>query len=228
METTRTKQAETNDVYSVFWIVKCAGGWSQREQDAAAELRVALCSQSDVQLRGVYSLTGFHADADAIFWLYGTDLEAMQDSWLTLRQTPFGRQLLPVNTYLGLATPSQYVADHIPAFLRNVPPRRYLSVYPFVKTREWYLLPYEERQRLMGEHGELGREYPDILTNTISSFGLGDQEFVVGIEGDNPAEIMDMMRHLRSAEVRKYTASDTPIYLGRHLDLDELLAQLAT
>lgn len=63
---------------------------------------------------------------------------------------------------------------------------------------------------------ELGREYPGILTNTISSFGLGDQEFVVAIEGDDPREIMEMMRHLRGAEVRTFTSYDTPIYLTRY------------
>ncbi len=229
MDTTTTQQAEANDVYSVFWIVKRNGGPSQREQGAATdELRALLCAQSNVQLRGAYSLAGLRADADAIFWLYGNDLDALQSSWLALYQTCFGRYLRPINIYLGLATPSQYVADHVPAFLRDVPPRRYLSVYPFVKTHEWYLLPYEERQRLMRQHGELGREYPGILTNTISSFGLGDQEFVVAIEGDDPAEIMRMMRQLRSAEVREYTTYDTPIYLGRRLGLHELVAQVAT
>ncbi len=216
------------DVYSVFWIVNShSDDPGQDEEDGAGELREALCARSDVYLRGTYSLAGMRADADAIFWLFSPVLEALQDTWLALRHTHIGRQLQPINTYLGMATPSQYVADHVPAFLRDIPPRRYLSVYPFVKTHEWYLLTYGERQRLMRQHGELGREYPGILTNTISSFGLGDQEFVVAIEGDDPGEIVRMMRHLRGAEVRSYTSYDTPIYLGRRLNLDELPAHLA-
>lgn len=76
---------------------------------------------------------------------------------------------------------------------------------------------------MMREHGELGREFPDILTNTVSSFGLADQEFVVAIEGDDPGEIMQMMQRLRAAEVRKYTTYDTPIYLGRRLEVEDVL-----
>jgi hydrogen peroxide-dependent heme synthase len=221
-------QVSGQGVYSMFWIVKNHGDRTGHVGvEAVRECREALCSRPTVRLRAAYSLAGVRADADAVFWLFGPDLEALQDTWLALRRTTLGRQFQPVTTYLGMATPSQYVADHVPAFLRDIPPRRYLSVYPFVKTHEWYLLPYEERQRLMRQHGELGREYPGILTNTISSFGLGDQEFVVAIEGDDPGEIMRMMRHLRTAEVRSYTSYDTPIYLGQRLGLDELLAHLA-
>jgi hydrogen peroxide-dependent heme synthase len=219
----------TQETYSVFWVMRQSepGDLDDRE-GAEDDARTALCSRPAVRLRGVYSLAGVRADADTIFWLISSELDALQETWVALRRTAIGRRLQPVNTYLGMAAPSQYVADHVPAFLRDVPPRRYLSVYPFVKTHEWYLLPYEERQRLMREHGELGREYPGILTNTISSFGLADQEFVVAIEGDDPGEIMRMMRHLRAAEVRAFTTYDTPIYLGRRLELDEFLAQSGT
>ena len=222
-----TGQVTGQDVYSVFWIIKSHGDAPDTSGDMVGEIRAALCSQTDTRLRGAYSLAGIRADADAIIWLVSPTVEALQDTWLALCRTQYGRHLEPVNTYLGMATSSQYVADHVPAFLRDIPPRRYLSVYPFVKTHDWYLLPFEERQRLMRQHGELGRKYPGILTNTISSFGLGDQEFVVAIEGDDPGEIMRMMRHLRSAEVRTFTTYDTPIYLGRRVDLDELPARPA-
>ena len=222
-----TEQRSQAPVYSLFWILR-----RERNGDDSAvgvtggDLAEVLTSNVDVHLRGAYSLAGLRPDADAIFWLISPDLDALQDTWTGMKRTTLGRQLLPVNVYLGMSGPSQYVADHVPAFTRGATPCKYLSVYPFVKTHEWYLLPYEERQRLMREHGELGREYPSILTNTISSYGLGDQEFVVAIEGDDPHEILRMMRQLRSAEVRKYTVYDTPIYLGRRKVLDEVIAEL--
>jgi len=98
------------------------------------------------------------------------------------------------------------------------------SVYPFTKTPDWYLLDYEERRRLMGEHGQMGRDYPSILTNTTSSFGFGDQEFIVAIEEDDPATLLRMVQQLRAAEVRKYTAVDTPIFFGRRMPIDEAIS----
>lgn len=220
------QQREGGNVFSVFWIVRRARTGAGDRAGTLEEIREALCSRDSVELRGAYTLAGIRPDADAILWLHGDDLDAIQDTWTDIVETEGGRDIEAVNTYLGVARPSQYVADHSPAFLRGVAPKRYLSVYPFVKTAEWYLLPYEERRRMMAEHGELGREFPDILTNTVSSFGLADQEFVVAIEGDDAGEIMQMMQRLRAAEVRKYTTYDTPIYLGRRKDLDDILRLL--
>jgi chlorite dismutase len=66
----------------------------------------------------------------------------------------------------------------------------------------------------MVEHGGMGREFPDILTNTVNSFGIQDQEFVVALEDDDPEQLVKMVQRLRAAEVRKWTAVDTPIFLG--------------
>jgi chlorite dismutase len=219
------QQVEGPNVYSVFWVLRRVRTEDVDRSRAREQMRLAL--QSDgVRLRGAYSLAGLRPDADAILWLHGNDLDAIQNTWTSMVETDGGRGLEAVNTYLGVVTPSQYVADHSPAFIRGVEPKRYLSVYPFVKTTEWYLLPYTERQRMMREHGELGREFPDILTNTVSSFGLADQEFVVAIEGDDPGEIMQMMQRLRAAEVRRYTSYDTPIYLGRRMEVEDVLELL--
>jgi peroxiredoxin len=226
---TERERAEGPDIYAAFWVVKLASHGHRLDERSklAKELQDAFTAQSGVVLRACYSLMGLRSDADALFWVYGEDLDLLQQTWLAVRATTIGRALQPVNSYIGLATPSRYVTDHIPAFVRGIPAKRYLSVYPFVKTHAWYLLPFEERQRLMREHGELGRQYPNILTNTISSFGLGDQEFIVAIESDDPGEIVRMMEHLRGARVRLYTAWDTPIYLGRRVELDVLAGQLA-
>ena len=98
------------------------------------------------------------------------------------------------------------------------PPKKYLSVYPFTKTTDWYLLPYEQRRDLMIEHGRMGQEFPSIQTNTVNSFGIADQEFIVALEDDDPATLVKMVQRLRAAEVRKYTSIDTPIFLGRLTD----------
>ena len=121
---------------------------------------------------------------------------------------------------------SQYDPTHGPAFLKGIPAKHFLSVYPFTKTPDWFLIDYKERQRLMIEHGEMGREFPDILTNTVNSFGIQDQEFVVALEDDDPEQIIKMVQRLRAAEVRKWTALDTPIFLGDRKPVADVLKEI--
>ena len=90
--------------------------------------------------------------------------------------------------------------------------RKYLFLYPMVKKREWYSLPAEERQRIMGSHIEVGRRHPEISINTSYSFGLDDQEFVVAFEGDDPGQFLDLVQELRPTESSAYTERETPIF----------------
>lgn len=209
--------------YTVFWLYQSDPAWRTRPETERARGREEFVSVlerhgHDVQLRGAYSTVGFRADVDLILWLVTDDLDAFQRLAGDLSRTALGASLTMRYAYLGLAAASQYDPEHGPAFLKGTPPRKYLSVYPFVKTPEWYLLSYEQRRDLMKVHGELGREFPSILTNTVSSFGIADQEFIVALEDDDPAVLVKMVQRLRGAEVRIYTKLDTPIFLGRLKD----------
>ena len=105
--------------------------------------------------------------------------------------------------------------------------RRYLFVYPFVKTRSWYRLPQEERQRQMSEHIAMGHRYPGVKINTTYSFGLDDQEFVVAFETDYPGDFLDLVERLRSGESSAYTERETPIFTcvaGGFTDVLDLVA----
>src|SRR5947208_14445050 len=92
-----------------------------------------------------------------------------------------GRELQQPHAFLGVHRPPETAPDHLPAFLKGEPPRRYLCVYPFVRTPEWYLLPKEERAALLSEHVIMAREYPDVLPNTTSAFGLGNDEWLLAL-----------------------------------------------
>lgn len=194
--------------------------------DAAEEFVNCLQRSEGTALRGTYLSSGFRADVDLILWLLGHDPTYFQDLALALRRTALGQALELRYTYFGMAGSSQYDPTHRPAFLRNEPPKRYLSVYPFVKTPDWYLLPFEERRRLMAEHGRLGDEFPSVLTNTVNSFGVQDQEFIVALEDDDVGTLIAMVQRLRAAEVRRYTQLDTPIFLGQRFQPEETFARL--
>jgi peroxiredoxin len=169
-------------------------------------------------IRGIYSTIGFRADVDLIVWAVGDDADHIQELAVRLRHTALGSMLDMRHAYIGVASMSQYDPTHGPAFLKGIAPAKYLSVYPFTKTPDWYLLTYEQRRDMMAVHGDLGEEFPSILTNTVSSFGIQDQEFIVALEDDDPGVLVKMVQRLRLAEVRKYTHVDTPIFLGRLKD----------
>jgi chlorite dismutase len=205
--------------FTAFWLYRATDrvyDWSDDGRRLACEamLRALADYEPAVRLRGAYSTAGLAAGVDLILWVIADEAESLQRLAADLRRPPVGAGLELRHTYLGIGSASQYDPEHGPAFLRGLPPKRYLSVYPFAKTPAWYLLPFEVRRALMVEHGKMGAEFPTILTNTVSSFGIADQEFVVALEDDDPAVLVRMVQRLRAAKVREYTQRDTPIFLG--------------
>jgi|SRR5665811_395591 len=224
-------EQEQKKAYAGFWLYKRRNTWYDAadidwEKNKAATDAVLTEPGDNVTIRGTYSLIGLNAHADMMIWCVTLDLETLQQFAVKFEKTPLGRQIEMVQSYFGLGGLSLYEPDHSPAFVQGKEAKRFLSVYPFIKTHAWYLLPFEERRRLMKEHGEMGREYPSISTNTVNSFGLQDQEFIVALEDDDPQEMLKMVQALRSAEVRKYTTLDTPIYLGQLKSPDDVFEDL--
>jgi peroxiredoxin len=181
----------------------------------------------EVSVRGFYSSVGFRPDADFMMWLISPSPDALQSLAATLRRTALGRSLELTHVFLGAVRPPEFNPQHLPAFLRGEDPKRYLCVYPFVRTPEWYLLPADERSRLLREHGEMGREYPDVLPNTTSAFGMGDWEWILAFEGDRLDRIVDCIRRLRDSETRRYVKEEVPFVVGIRKPLTEALADLA-
>jgi chlorite dismutase len=180
-----------------------------------------------VTVRGTYSSVGFRPDAELTMWWVGHSAEGLQDLLVAFRRGPLGRRLELTHAFLGMVRPAEFTKDHVPAFLRGEPAKRYLCVYPFVRTPEWYLLPSEERAGLLREHGEMGREFPDVLANTTSAFGLGDWEWILAFEADDLSRLVDCIRRLRDAKARLYTKVETPFITGVRKDLAEAVRDLA-
>lgn len=226
--TDQTQTPAPKTTFTVFWLFQANDRrheWScDRRGGARAAVRDLIERHSpEIELRGAYSTSGFSSGVDLILWLVADDAESFHRLAAEIRRGEAGQVLDLRHVYLGMGTGSQYDPNHGPAFMRGLPPKRYLSVYPFTKTPAWYLLPFERRRTLMVDHGKMGAEFPSILTNTVSSFGIADQEFIVALEDDDPATIIRMVQRLRAAEVREYTQVDTPIFLGLRKDLDDAL-----
>src|SRR5882724_12062051 len=196
----RTNFAELNDSirYTMWSVFRVEPGKLPDERSAAgAEARDYLDSLADkgVVVRGVYDLAGLRADADYMVWWHAEEIESVQAAYADLRrETALGRASVPVWSQVALHRPAEFNKSHIPAFLAGEDARRYVCVYPFVRSYDWYLLPDEERRRMLAEHGMKAREHPDVRANTVASFGLGDYEWILAFEADELHRIVDLMR----------------------------------
>jgi chlorite dismutase len=190
------------------------------EADAAAELE---------GVRSLpYSSVGLEPGVDLLFWRLAPSVDALETAAAGLLRAGLGRWLTVRHSLIGRIGPSQYVRKPTDQeqSLFGGERSRYLVVYPFTKSTEWYLLSKEARQGIMNEHMRVGHEYPMIRQALAYSFGLDSQEFVVAYETDDLVAIGDLVRALRSTESRRSTVSDTPILLGIHRPLDEILGLL--
>ena len=180
-----------------------------------------------VHTRGVYSTVGLRADADLMFWWIASSPNDLQSLHADLRRTQLGRALREREIFFGLVRPAEFAKDHQPAFVQGRPPGRYLCVYPFVRTPEWYLLDPAKRAALLREHGEAGRMFPDVLANTTSAFGLGDYEWILAFESDGLDRIVELIRRLRATGARLYTKLETPFFTGTRKEVSEAIGDLA-
>ncbi|WP_168626018.1 hydrogen peroxide-dependent heme synthase [Cryobacterium sp. BB307] len=194
--------------------------------DSLAE-RVAAVEASGVTLRGIYDVSGIRADGDLMVWMHGAPPEKLQWALRELRRSPLLQPLLPTWNVLGVHRDAEFSANHLPAYLRDTQPKQWLTVYPFVRSYEWYLLPEEERKQMLGDHGRMGREFPQVQSNTVASFALGDYEWLLGLEADELVDLVDLMRHLRHTEARMHVREEVPFYTGRRITLDEVAEVLA-
>lgn len=178
-----------------------------------------------------YTLVGIRADVDLMLWRITYELEALQRMMTDLRATPMGPYLEPVYGYLSQSKRSVYRDKIDPEHdnQRQVlqPGRyRYNFVYPFVKTRDWYLMSKQARQGVMDEHIQVGVQYPTVKLNTTYSFGLDDQEFMLAFESNEPSDFLDLVMHLRETDGSRFTVRDTPIFTCLRGTLREVLDSL--
>ena len=180
-----------------------------------------------VTLRGFYDVSSIRADADLMVWLHGPTPEDIQAALRILRRTSLMYHLRPVWNAMGVHRDAEFTSNHLPAFMKGKEPETWLTVYPFVRSYEWYLLPEDERRAMLGDHGRKGSQYPQVLANTVASFALGDYEWILALEAPELVDLVDLMRHLRQTEARMHVREEVPFYTGRRIPTSALPEVLA-
>ncbi|MEU6859168.1 hydrogen peroxide-dependent heme synthase [Glycomyces sp. NPDC046736] len=224
----RIKELNETIRYTLWSVFRVEESMPSIRQDLASDTEAFFekhCADHGVTVRGTYDLTGLRADADLLVWWHAESSDQLQKAYADFRRTAFGRHLAPVWSNMALHRPAEFNRSHLPAFLTEEP-RGYVSVYPFVRSYEWYLLPDEERRDMLREHGQMARDYPDVRANTVPAFALGDYEWILAFEADELHRIVDLMRELRASRARRHVREEVPFYTGKRRSITDIINDL--
>jgi len=211
-----------------YTFLKLDPAWRRLEADERArhkrEFAAACADFADGHLLQSFSLVGTRADAELLLVSEAENLERIHEFHVVLVQSGLMQWAQLPYSFLGMRKSSEYSEDErvVARGFRG----RYVFVYPFVKSREWYALPADERWRIMQRHIEVGREYPGVDNHTTYSFGLDDQEFVVAFDTDDVSTFVDLVQRLRTTEASRYTVRDTPSFTCIAMSLERALNAL--
>jgi chlorite dismutase len=224
----QTQQQAADEGYTI-WSVHRRGVGGPAGSAAGTPLgdEIAALEREGVVVRGVYDVSGLRHDADIMVWMHGGTPEALQAAVRRVRRS---RELAGTTQSwgaMGVHRDAEFNKAHVPGYLRGVEPKQWVTVYPFNRSYEWYLLPPEDRSRMLAEHGRAGAAYRGVVANTVSAFALGDYEWILPLEADELTELVDMMRELRAVEARLHVREEIPFFTGRRIAVDEIEEVLA-
>lgn len=214
------EDAETSQFYTLWTVFRRSAG--APDDGSALESAVSELAAGGVTVRGFYDVSAMRAEADIMVWLHGSKAEDLQAGVRTLRRTATLAGAEISWSAMGVHRDAEFSKSHSPAFSRGVEPAEWVCVYPFVRSYEWYILPTEERREMLYDHGMKGRQYPQVISNTVSSFALGDWEWILALEAPELVDLVDLMRYLRETEARRHVREEVPFYTGRRIDAREV------
>ena len=224
--------------YTSYTVFRRLSGLTEEGEVTDAQITAALGdvtaliesdSEGGAEILGFYDVSGFRAEADLMLWLAADDPAALQRGLREFERSLPGTWLHREWAGVGVHRMAEFAKGHVPSFMvPSATRKQWITVYPFVRSYEWYLLPDEERNRMLREHGLLGRDYPQVNANTVAAFALGDYEWLLSFEADDLHDLVDMMRHLRYSDARLHVRDELPFHTGRRLeDLEDVAALLA-
>lgn len=215
------------------WITLRAlpGALSEDREQVIEEARTffdTLEDEGDLIVRGIYDISGSRAEADVMIWWHAEEFSTLQDAYNRFRRdTALGRALEPFWIGNGLHRPAEFNKSHLPSFIMDEEPNDWITVYPFVRSYEWYIMDEQKRRKILSEHGQAARDYADVRANTVPAFALGDYEWLLAFEAPTLDRIVDLMYQMRYTEARLHVREETPFFTGRRVkDVSEIVTML--
>jgi chlorite dismutase len=205
---------------------------AEQKRQAHEEFTAVINQRRDGLICLTYSTVGLRPDTDLVLWRISANADDFQTQTAAINKTVLAGYLSTPWSFVSMTKRSQYIDKvdpfHTAESRTHIIPgkRKFLFIYPFVKTRDWYLLPQPQRQEIMDVHIRVGNKYPSVKLNTTYSFGLDDQDFVVAFESDEPKDFLDLVMELRETQSSKFTQRDTPIFTCVQMPIEKALQQL--
>lgn len=195
--------------------------------EQAAKFFADLEAEGKVTVRGIYNASGLRADADYMIWWHAEGFEDIQKAFADFRRTTILGQVSEV-FWIGnaLHRPSEFNKAHLPSFIMGEEAKDWITVYPFVRSYDWYIMEPLKRSRILREHGQAAVEFPDVRANTVPAFALGDYEWVLAFEADELHRIVDLMHKMRYTEARLHVREELPFISGQRVDIADLIKVL--
>lgn len=209
-------------LYSIF--KRPLGGTDIDNPEEAVKLfeDVVESYKSRVTVRGVYDVSNFRAGADLLVWVHGSNLQDIQALMRDIRKTPLFAGLEPTWQVGGVHVIAEFNRMHAPAFQEGHAPRKWITIYPFVRKADWYLMDNRERALMLREHGSEASKFTNVLANTVAAFAMSDYEWMLAFESDDPTELVELMRTMRYTKARMYMKNELPFHFGRRIEYGEL------
>ncbi|WJY97712.1 hydrogen peroxide-dependent heme synthase [Corynebacterium fournieri] len=215
--------------FAVFRAIPGALGNERAELiDEARAFFAGLEEQGLVTVRGIYDNTGIRADADFMIWWHAEEFEHLQKALADFRrETSFGQRVEVSWIGNGLHRPAEFNKSHLPSFIMGEEPGDWITVYPFVRSYDWYVMDPQERRRILAEHGMAARDFADVRANTVEAFTLGDYEWMLAFEAPTLERIEALMKTMRYTEARLHVREEIPFQTGRRVgDIAEIIEML--
>jgi chlorite dismutase len=228
----KDKKDDTNlpTLYLNFSFYKVDPKWrwlNDIGKDEAAKEFSSLIDIANTKMKVMtYSTIGMRKESDFMLWSISDSVEKIQVLSSKVYTTVLGKYIDTSEVYLSASRPSIYSNKITPSFMEDDKPLKYNIVYPFVKSREWYLLPFAKRNEMMKEHINVGKKFPQIRLNTSYSFGMGDQDFMLAFETDNLMDFQDLIMKLRETQVNRYVVRDTPMIVCVYKKIFDIIKSL--
>ena len=215
--------------WAAFRVIPGALGADRAETIAEAKAFFAdLEAEGKVVVRGIYDISGMRAEADVMIWWHAEEFTDLQKAYNEFRRTTaFGECLEVFWVGVGLHRPAEFNRGHLPAFIMGEKPQDWITVYPFTRSYDWYIMDPDKRRQLLIEHGRAAAGFEDVRANTMSAFALGDYEWMLAFEAPTLERISDLMHKMRYTEARLHVREELPFFSGRRVaDIAEIIEVL--
>lgn len=161
----------------------------------------------------LYTIVG--QKADFMLMILRPTMEELNELETTFNKTKFAEYLIPAHSYVSVVELSNYLPSdqdpyQSPEVLARLypilPKAKHICFYPMDKRRQgndnWYMLPMEERSKMMRSHGMIGRQYAGKVKQIITgSVGFDDWEWGVTLFADDVLQFKKLVYEMRFDEV---------------------------